>query len=268
MIQEDRGRMTSGEIKRQSFSIETGDVVIVNEINKSYSDDKDRSRKGSQLLLEGSRRDAENRIIPHSIDADDSDGETNNDDQRLVILNRYTAVMMKITLKLRWLRSCSNDEDYDDDEDNTEAMMVELERIKKERAEEKLRQKILAEVHEAVLWKQDQRYEDRSSSDGNLLDSLGAAIKATLANTAIPRVNVSAKAAGDEQPVVDISDEELLQFDTSAVPLIIKLTKMSSAVLISINRKDHICGLMKRGGACLDPSVISDMVFVEQHLSE
>ncbi|CAN1300259.1 Exosome complex exonuclease RRP42 [Linum perenne] len=122
------------------------------------------------------------------------------------------------------------------------------------------------------------------SSDGNLLDSLGAAIKASLANTAIPRVNVSAGAAGDEQPEVDISDEEFLQFDTSAVPVIITLTKigrhyivdatseeesqMSSAVSISINRKGHICGLTKRGGAGLDPSVISDMVSVAQHLSE
>ncbi|CAN1189506.1 Exosome complex component RRP42 [Linum perenne] len=122
------------------------------------------------------------------------------------------------------------------------------------------------------------------SSDGNLLDSLGAAIKAALANTAIPRVNVSAGATGDEQPEVDISDEEFLQFDTSAVPVIITLTKigrhyivdatseeesqMSSAVLISINRKGHICGLTKRGGAGLDPSVISDMVSVAQHFSE
>ncbi|CAN1196677.1 Exosome complex component RRP42 [Linum perenne] len=122
------------------------------------------------------------------------------------------------------------------------------------------------------------------SSDGNLLDSLGAAIKAALANTAIPRVNVSAGAAGDEQPEVDISDEEFLQFDTSAVPVIITLTKigrhyivdatseeesqMSSAVSISVNRKGHICGLTKRGGASLDPSVISDMVSVAQHLSE
>ncbi|CAN1355593.1 Exosome complex exonuclease RRP42 [Linum perenne] len=123
-----------------------------------------------------------------------------------------------------------------------------------------------------------------TSGAGNLLDSLGAAIKAALANTAIPRVNVSAGAAGDEQPEVDISDEEFLQFDTSAVPVIITLTKigrhyivdatseeesqMSSAVSISVNRKGHICGLTKRGGASLDPSVISDMVSVAQHLSE
>ncbi|GAU40729.1 hypothetical protein TSUD_14140 [Trifolium subterraneum] len=122
------------------------------------------------------------------------------------------------------------------------------------------------------------------SSDGNLLDALGAAIKAALSNTGIPSVKVTAGAASDEQPEVDISDEEFLQFDTSGVPVIITLTKvgrdyivdatpeeesqMSSAVSISINRKGHICGITKRGGAGLDPSVILDMVSVAKHVSE
>ncbi|BFG25933.1 hypothetical protein CerSpe_122070 [Prunus speciosa] len=94
------------------------------------------------------------------------------------------------------------------------------------------------------------------SSDGNLLDALGAAIKAALSNTGIPKVNVAAGASGDEQPEVDVSDEEFLQFDTSRVPVIVTLTKvgrhyivdatseeesqMSSAVSISINRQGHI----------------------------
>ncbi|KAJ6873944.1 exosome complex component RRP42 [Populus alba x Populus x berolinensis] len=122
------------------------------------------------------------------------------------------------------------------------------------------------------------------SSDGNLLDALGAAIKAALSNTGIPRVQVAAGASGDEQPEVDISDEEFLQFDTSGVPVIVTLTKvgrhyivdatseeesqMSSAVSVSISRKGHICGLSKRGSAGLDPSVISDMISVARHISE
>ncbi|KAK2399562.1 exosome complex component RRP42 [Trifolium repens] len=122
------------------------------------------------------------------------------------------------------------------------------------------------------------------SSDGNLLDALGAAIKAALSNTGIPSVKVTASAASDEQPEVDISDEEFLQFDTSGVPVIITLTKvgrhyivdatpeeesqMSSAVSISVNRKGHICGITKRGGAGLDPSVVLDMVSVAKYVSE
>ncbi|OWM87371.1 exosome complex component RRP42 [Punica granatum] len=122
------------------------------------------------------------------------------------------------------------------------------------------------------------------SSDGNLLDALGAAVKAALSNTGIPRVQVAADTTGEDQPEVDISDEEFLQFDTSNLPVIVTLTKvgrhyivdatseeesqMSSAVSISINRRGHTCGLSKRGGAGLDPSVILDMISVAKHVSE
>ncbi|GJS64701.1 exosome complex component RRP42 [Tanacetum coccineum] len=120
-----------------------------------------------------------------------------------------------------------------------------------------------------------------TSMDGNVLDALGAAVKAALSNTGIPKVNVASATPSDEQPKVDVSDEEFLQFDTTAVPVIVTLTKvgrhyivdattkeesqMSSAVFVSINRQGLICGLTKRGGACLDPSVILDMIPVAKH---
>lgn len=122
------------------------------------------------------------------------------------------------------------------------------------------------------------------SSDGNLLDVLAAAIKAALSNTGIPKVHVAVGASGDEQPEVDISDEEFLQFDTSGVPVIVTLTKvgrhyivdatleeeseMKSAVSISVNRLGRICGLTKRGSAGLDPSVVLDMISVAKHVGE
>ncbi|CAB4285446.1 unnamed protein product [Prunus armeniaca] len=146
----------------------------------------------------------------------------------------------------------------------------------------------------------------KSGSDGNLLDAPGTAIKyyvakekssgmtyllkklmfpkAALSNTGIPKVNVAAGASGDEQPEVDVSDEEFLQFDTSRVPVIVTLTKvgrhyiveatseeesqMCLAVSISINRQGRICGLTKRGGAGLDPSIILDMISVAKTVSE
>nr|CAN74168.1 hypothetical protein VITISV_005208 [Vitis vinifera] len=124
------------------------------------------------------------------------------------------------------------------------------------------------------------------SSDGNLLDALGAAIKAALTNTGIPKVEVAVGASGDGLPEVDISDDEYLQFDTSGVPVIVTLTKvaqyhvgrhyivdatleeesqMSSAVSVSVSGQGRICGLIKRGGAGLDPSVILDMISVAKH---
>ncbi|KAJ4750089.1 Exosome complex component RRP42 [Rhynchospora pubera] len=66
------------------------------------------------------------------------------------------------------------------------------------------------------------------SSDGNLLDSLAAAIKAALSNTGLPKVNVVLGASPEEQPEVDVSDEEFLQFDTSTVPVIVTLTKVGN----------------------------------------
>ncbi|KAG6503757.1 hypothetical protein ZIOFF_036081 [Zingiber officinale] len=50
--------------------------------DKTYAEDRDR-RKGGHLLLEGTRREVEDRIIPRSIDADDSDGDVkDHDDER------------------------------------------------------------------------------------------------------------------------------------------------------------------------------------------
>ncbi|XP_042464112.1 exosome complex component RRP42-like [Zingiber officinale] len=122
------------------------------------------------------------------------------------------------------------------------------------------------------------------SSDGNLLDALGAAIKVALSNTGIPKVTVILGPSPNDQPDVDLSDEEFLQFDTTGVPVIVTLTKvgrhyiadatleeesqMSSAMSVSLNRHGHICGLTKRGGAGLDPSVVLDMISVAQHVGE
>nr|XP_043618656.1 exosome complex component RRP42-like [Erigeron canadensis] len=122
--------------------------------------------------------------------------------------------------------------------------------------------------------------------DGDLLDALGAAIRAAFTNTRIPKVNVVAVASSDEQTVVDVSDEEFLQFDITEVPVIVTFTKvgrhyivdatseeesqMSSDVSVSINRLGLICGVSKRGGwgEWLDPSVVFDMISVATNLSE
>ncbi|WCJ33137.1 Cwf15 / Cwc15 cell cycle control family protein [Euphorbia peplus] len=107
------GQDTEDELRKRNLreELEDRERRHFSSKDKSY-DDRDR-RKSNQLLLEGSKRD-EDRIVPRSVDADDSDVELNNDDE--------------------------SDDDDDDDEDDTEALMAELERIKKERAEEKMRQ--------------------------------------------------------------------------------------------------------------------------------
>ncbi|XP_074587386.1 uncharacterized protein LOC141843238 [Curcuma longa] len=106
------GQDTQDELQKRNLreELEERERRHFSSKDKSYTEDRDR-RKG-HLLLEGTRREAEDRIVPRNIDADDSDVDVNDDD---------------------------DNDSGDDDEDDTEALLAELERIKKERAEEKLR---------------------------------------------------------------------------------------------------------------------------------
>ncbi|XP_078173658.1 cwf15 / Cwc15 cell cycle control family protein isoform X1 [Carex rostrata] len=114
------GQDTKEELQKRNFrdELDERERKHYSSKDKSYSEERDR-RKGSsssQLLLEGSKKEIEDRIFPREIDADDSDVETKPEND-----------------------SDEDDEDDDDDDDDTEALMAELERIKKERNEEKLR---------------------------------------------------------------------------------------------------------------------------------
>lgn len=54
---------------------------------RHFSSKEDRDcRKGNHLLLEGSRSDTEDRIVPRSVDADGSDVEVKSDDERWILL--------------------------------------------------------------------------------------------------------------------------------------------------------------------------------------
>ncbi|KAM1010387.1 hypothetical protein FF1_045732 [Malus domestica] len=63
--------------------------------------------------------------------------------------------------------------------------------------------------------------------------------KAASSNTGIPRVNVAAGASGDEQPEVDVSDDEFLQFDTSKVPVIVTLTKVGKHYIVDATSEEE-----------------------------
>lgn len=104
------GQDTQDEVQRRNLREELEDRE-----RRHFSSKEDRDRrKGSHLLLEGSRREVEDRIVPRSVDADDADVDAQSDDD-------------------------SNDDD-DDDEDDEEALLLELERLRKEKAEQKERE--------------------------------------------------------------------------------------------------------------------------------
>ncbi|RVX14890.1 Protein CWC15-like A [Vitis vinifera] len=108
------GQDTAEELQKRNLreELEERERRHFSSKDKAYGEDRDR-RKG-HLLLEGVKRDADDRIVPRSVDADDSDIEVKSDES-------------------------DDDDDDDDDEDDTEALLAELEQIKKERAEEMLR---------------------------------------------------------------------------------------------------------------------------------
>ncbi|ESW13688.1 hypothetical protein PHAVU_008G217400 [Phaseolus vulgaris] len=97
------GQNTQDELKRRKLrdELEDRERRHFSSKNKSYDD------KGSHVFLEGSKREIEDHIVPRSVDGDDSDVEVKSDD---------------------------------DEEDDTEALLADLEQIKKERAVRKERQ--------------------------------------------------------------------------------------------------------------------------------
>ncbi|ESR65891.1 hypothetical protein WN944_002295 [Citrus x changshan-huyou] len=131
------GQDTKDELQKRNLrhELEERERRHFSSKDKSYNDDRDR-RKSSHLLLEGTKRDMEDRAAPRSIDADDSDVEVKSDDE--------------------------SDDDDDDDEDDTEALLAELELIKKERAEEKLRK-------EKEQWEEEAKAKESELLVGNPL---------------------------------------------------------------------------------------------------
>ncbi|KAJ6850584.1 putative protein CWC15-like protein [Iris pallida] len=106
-----KGQDTLEELQEKNFreELEECEKRHFSSKDKSYAEDRDQ-RKGASSG--GAKREAEDRIIPRNVDADDSDVD---------------------------VQSADESDDDDDDEDDTAALLAELERIKKERAEEKLR---------------------------------------------------------------------------------------------------------------------------------
>ncbi|CAI9787768.1 unnamed protein product [Fraxinus pennsylvanica] len=104
------GQDTQDELQRRNLRDE-----LEERERRHFSSKEDRDRRrGGHLLLEGSKREVEDRIVPHNVDADDADVGVKSDD--------------------------SEDDDDDDDGDDEEALLAELELIRKEKAEQKLRE--------------------------------------------------------------------------------------------------------------------------------
>ncbi|KAH1121264.1 hypothetical protein J1N35_004424 [Gossypium stocksii] len=98
------GQDTQDELQKRNLRAE------LEERERRHFSSKDKSKHATNWA----KRETEDRIVPRSIDADDSDVEVNSDEARFYSFTVYL--------------------------DDEEALLAELERIKKEKAEEKLRQ--------------------------------------------------------------------------------------------------------------------------------
>eukprot|EP00475_Leptophrys_vorax_P038505 TRINITY_DN6808_c0_g1_i3.p1 TRINITY_DN6808_c0_g1~~TRINITY_DN6808_c0_g1_i3.p1 ORF type:complete len:248 (-),score=48.15 TRINITY_DN6808_c0_g1_i3:107-802(-) len=110
------GQGTQDEIKKRDLRRELEEREKRHFSSRDKELDERKRSTAAQLLDSsvGGRKEVEERLQPRAIDADDSDG---NDGKE----------------------SDEDEDSDDDDEDDTAELLAELERIKKERAEEKLR---------------------------------------------------------------------------------------------------------------------------------
>ncbi|KAG8365170.1 hypothetical protein BUALT_Bualt18G0076500 [Buddleja alternifolia] len=137
------GQDTQDEVQRRNLRDELEDRE-----RRHFSSKEDRDRrKGGHLLLEGSRRDVEDRIIPRSVDADDADVDVQSDDDSCYVYKYHPFRCLFVNLMFLNFSDfivaaicIVSEDDEDDDGDDEEALLAELERLRKEKAEQKERE--------------------------------------------------------------------------------------------------------------------------------
>ncbi|CAL5343826.1 unnamed protein product [Camellia sinensis] len=94
------GQDTKEELQKRNLRDELEEQERWHFLLKDMSyNDRDR-RKGGHLLLEGARRDAEDRLIPRSVDADDADVELKSNDGRLSLIANLPELIHMLTKSL------------------------------------------------------------------------------------------------------------------------------------------------------------------------
>ena len=118
---------------------------------------------------------------------------------------------------------------------------------------------------------------------GNLFDAISIAIKAALHDTRLPDLTVIGDGAEKD---IEVSDDpyDILPIDTSNVPVLVTLNKISnryvvdataeeevcsdSQLLISINDKGNVCSMQKHKNGAIHPDLLFEMLRVGQKLGK
>ncbi|GAB4822267.1 hypothetical protein N2152v2_009313 [Parachlorella kessleri] len=126
--------------------------------------------------------------------------------------------------------------------------------------------------------------------DGNVLDALSLAAKAALADTRIPKVEVTPGEDPTDEPDYEVDDDPAAcsRLNVQSVPVIVTVSQIgrscavdptaaeelcSSAALqarvcsrVAVDSSGRVCGLTKRRQQALDPAILLDMVDIAQRL--
>jgi exosome complex component RRP42 len=121
------------------------------------------------------------------------------------------------------------------------------------------------------------------SIDGTPIDAISIAIKAALASTLLPKVDLIAGEDPDDEPDYELDDDpsSALQLDTSGVPVILSVGLLGNGPLVvdmtgeeagcagavlqvAVNGGGEVCGVTKRNTKALDPGTMMQMVAMAQ----
>ena len=118
------------------------------------------------------------------------------------------------------------------------------------------------------------------SVGGNLLDVLSLAMKAALADTEIPKVEVSGMEDDDDIPEIEIDSEETWKLDSSSIPTTITVCQVERSLLVDPTADEEVCadsalavgvastgdvvGITKLGFCSIPHDICKDMIHLAQ----
>lgn len=118
------------------------------------------------------------------------------------------------------------------------------------------------------------------SVGGNLLDVLSLAMKAAIADTAIPKVEVSGMEDDDDIPEIEIDTEETWRLDSSSIPSTVTVCQVErnllvdptedeeacadSALAVGVASTGNVVGITKLGSQSIPHETCKDMIYLAQ----
>ncbi|DBA92888.1 hypothetical protein WJX77_008146 [Trebouxia sp. C0004] len=118
--------------------------------------------------------------------------------------------------------------------------------------------------------------------DGNVSDALSIATRAALSDTSIPSVEVQAAEDPNDEPELEVLDDNAVMLDITNVPILLSVSQVgqalavdltaeeecctSTALQVAVNSKGHLCAVSQRGSAGINPGIMQEMMSKAQRL--